>query len=115
MKKFLITLIFIISYNVCLGQNYKDEISIVCFTASFVKDKELKDWKKLSSVNKHIIDIEKNSSIMVEEGIDVVPTIKIYNDGVEVKVWKANILFELEVTIKEIQITIDEVVESKFN
>ena len=45
MKKFLITLLFILSFNMCFGQEYKDELSVVCFTASFVKDKELKDWK----------------------------------------------------------------------
>lgn len=115
MKHILFTLLFFTSYNMCYSQSYKDEISVVCFTASFVKDKELKDWKKLSSVNKHVIDIEKKPNIMADEKIDVVPTIKVFSDGVEVKVWKANILLELEVTIKEIQIAIDEVIESKFN
>ncbi len=114
MKKFLITLLFILSFNMCFGQEYKDELSVVCFTASFVKDKELKDWKKLSSVNKHTVDIEKNSAVMTTENISVVPTIIIYDNGVLVKKWEANILFELDVDIKEIQRIIDKVIESKF-
>lgn len=114
MKKILITILFIFSCNMCFSQEYKDELSVVCFTASFVKDKELKDWKKLSSVNKHTVDIEKNSGVMTTENISVVPTIIIYDNGVLVKKWEANILFELDVTIKDIQKIIDEVIESKF-
>lgn len=114
MKKILITILFIFSCNMCFSQEYKDELSVVCFTASFVKDKELKDWKKLSSVNKHTVDIEKNSGVMTTENISVVPTIIIYDNGVLVKRWEANILFELDVTIKDIQKIIDEVIESKF-
>ena len=82
MKKILITILFIFSCNMCFSQEYKDELSVVCFTASFVKDKELKDWKKLSSVNKHTVDIEKNSGVMTTENISVVPTIIIYDNGV---------------------------------
>lgn len=114
MKKTLITLLFIFSCNMCFGQEYKDELSVVCFTASFVKDKELKDWKKLNSVNKHTVDIEKNSKVMATENISVVPTIIIYDNGILIKKWEANILFELDVDIKEIQRIIDEVIESKF-
>jgi len=115
MKKIGTTiLLFLLCLNV-FSQEYKDEISIVCFTASFVKSSELKDWKKLFDANKHIIDIEKNINIMVEEDIEVVPTIKLFNNGAEVKVWKANIMLELEVTCKEIQEEIDELVASKYN
>ena len=51
---------------------------------------------------------------MTTENISVVPTIIIYDNGVLVKKWEANILFELDVDIKEIQRVIDKVIESKF-
>ena len=41
-------------------------------------------------------------------------SIIIYDNGVLVKKWEANILFELDVDIKEIQRVIDKVIESKF-
>tara|TARA_R100000458_G_C8268123_1_gene242978 strand:- start:139 stop:486 length:348 start_codon:yes stop_codon:yes gene_type:complete len=115
MKKISITILLFLFCLNTFSQEYKDEISIVCFTASFAKSSELQDWKKLVDANKHIIDIEKNIDVMVAENIDVVPTIKLFNNGTEVKVWKANIMLELEVTRKEIQTEIDELVASKYN
>ena len=54
------------------------------------------------------------AKLLATENISVVPTIIIYDNGVLVKKWEANILFELDVDIKEIQRVIDKVIESKF-
>ena len=51
---------------------------------------------------------------MLSENISVVPTIVIYDNGQVVRRWEANILFELDVKITDIQKEIDKVIESKF-
>ena len=51
---------------------------------------------------------------MGDEKISVVPTVIIYDNGELIYRWEANILFELDVTITDIQKVIDEVIESKF-
>ena len=112
-KTFLTLLLLLISTK-AFSQEYKDGVSVVCFTASFVKQNELKDWGDLSSASKHRIDIEKNTDAMLSENISVVPTIVIYDNGQVVRRWEANILFELDVKITDIQKEIDKVIESKF-
>lgn len=115
MNKIIITILFLFLSFDAFSQEYKDEVSVVFFTASFAKTKEIQDWKKLYDCNKHILNIEDLPELMTSEAITVVPTIKIYDNGKEIKVWQANIMFELDVTIKEIQKEVNKIVESKFN
>tara|TARA_R110002050_G_scaffold214559_2_gene350745 strand:- start:5492 stop:5848 length:357 start_codon:yes stop_codon:yes gene_type:complete len=115
LSKRLVVLLFMLSFSInSYSQQYKDGISVVCFTASFVENKELKNWGDLSNASRHRIDIEKNQDAMIDEGISVVPTIVIYDNGQIVRRWEANILFELDVKITDIQKEIDKVIESKF-
>lgn len=114
MKKLYITLALLLSSTFCYSQEYKDGVTVVCFTASFVKEQQPKDWKNLSSADKYIINIEKHPEVMGDEKISVVPTVIIYDNGELIYRWEANILFELDVTITDIQKVIDEVIESKF-
>jgi len=115
MKKLIILIVlFLVAFD-GQSQEYKDEISVVFFTASFAKTKEIENWKKLYDCNKHILNIEDQPDLMSEESISVVPTIKIFNNGKEIKVWQANIMFELDISVKDIQKEINKIVESKFN
>ena len=55
------------------------------------------------------IDIAKDAAAASKYKIVVVPTIVIYNNGEEVKRFQANIMMEMEATIKDVQSAIDEV------
>lgn len=115
LSKTLIVIFFMLLFSIdSYSQEYKDGISVVCFTASFVEKNELKNWGNLSNASRHRIDIEKNTDAMLSENISVVPTIVIYDNGQIVRRWEANILFELDVKITDIQKEIDKVIESKF-
>lgn len=113
-KKILVILFLLFLSMNCYSQEFKDGVSVVCFTASFVEDKELKNWGDLSNASKHKVNIEKDNDAMLSEEITVVPTIIVYDNGEIVRRWEANILFELDVKITDIQKVIDMVVESKF-
>ena len=60
------------------------------------------------------INIDYNAEVTAKEKIIVVPTIVIYDDGIEYKRLQADLTFTLEVTRKDLQIVVDEILMSKF-
>ena len=60
------------------------------------------------------INIDYNAEVTAKEKIIVVPTIVIYDDGIEYKRLQADLTFTLEVTKKDLQIVVDEILMSKF-
>ena len=58
--------------------------------------------------------IDTNMTIAATEKIVVVPTIVIYDDGVEFKRLQADLTFKMKVTKKELQGAVDEILMSKF-
>lgn len=60
------------------------------------------------------INIDYNAEVTAKEKIIVVPTIVIYDDGIEYKRLQADLTFTLEVTRKDLQIVVDEILMGKF-
>ena len=58
--------------------------------------------------------IDTNMTIAATEKIVVVPTIVIYDDGVEFKRLQADLTFKMKVTKKDLQGAVDEILMSKF-
>ena len=58
--------------------------------------------------------IDTNMTIAASEKIVVVPTIVIYDDGVEFKRLQADLTFKMKVTKKDLQGAVDEILMSKF-
>ena len=58
--------------------------------------------------------IDTNMTIATTEKIVVVPTIVIYDDGVEFKRLQADLTFKMKVTKKDLQGAVDEILMSKF-
>ena len=60
------------------------------------------------------VNIDTNPEITAKEKIIVVPTIVIYDDGIEYKRLQADLTFQLKTTKKDLQIIVDEILVSKF-
>ena len=60
------------------------------------------------------VNIDKTPKVTANQKIVVVPTIIIYDDGIEYKRLQADLTFKLIVTEKELQIVVDEILMSKF-
>ena len=60
------------------------------------------------------MNIDVNPEITAKEKIVVVPTIVIYDDGIEYKRLQADLTFKLNITKKDLQIVVDEILMSKF-
>ena len=60
------------------------------------------------------VNIDTNPKVTAKQKIIVVPTIIIYDDGIEYKRLQADLTFKLAVKKKDLQIVVDEILMSKF-
>ena len=60
------------------------------------------------------VNIDKTPKVTAKQKIVVVPTIIIYDDGIEYKRLQADLTFKLIVKKKDLQIVVDEILMSKF-
>ncbi len=60
------------------------------------------------------VNIDTNPEITAKQTIVVVPTIVIYDDGIEFKRKQADLTFKLKIEKKDLQVIVDEILMSKF-
>ena len=113
MKKFLLTLLFIIS-TIGFSQDFPDGMVVVEFNASFNKSNEVAWLSKLSDCETQRVDIAADSRWASEYKIVVVPTLVVFNNNEEAKRFQANIMMTMEATRKEVQDSIDEITMEAF-
>ena len=113
MKKFLLTLLFIIS-TIGFSQDFPDGMVVVEFNASFNKSNEVAWLSKLSDCETQRVDIAADSRWASEYKIVVVPTLVVFNNNEEAKRFQANIMMSMEATKKEVQDVIDEIIMEAF-
>ena len=107
-------LIVILLVFVFANAQVKDDISIVQFSAEFVKTKEI-SLTSFKDYNTQTLYLTKNQEIFKKEKIKSLPTIILYNDGKEVIKIEGGISLSLpEDTMKRIQKHIDSILESRF-
>ena len=111
--KICVLLIVLFAFSV-KSQNYKDNISVVVFTADFVEQVSLKEYKV---DNTYLFDFEnsKHEKYFLKEGIEFLPTLILYNKGNEIARIEANITLKLPDGYKEkIKSEINKLIENKF-
>ncbi len=93
---------------------YKDDISVVQFSAKFLVDKQI-SLKKFKEFNTHTLFISEHSKFFKEEEVEYLPTVIIYNNGDVVFRIDGGMSLELpEDTIKQIQRQLTELQSNKF-
>ena len=99
--------------TVTVSQSYKDDISIVLYTAEFIKDNY--SLKPFREHNINTFYIEKDKKIHSNEKIIYLPTICLYNNGELIEKIEAGISMKLpESTTERIQEHIDKLLQDKF-
>ena len=112
MKHVTIILGFLFT-TLTFGQ-YKDDISVVQFSAKFLIDKQI-SLKKFKEFNIHTLFISEHSEFFKEEKVEYLPTIIIYNNGDVVFRIDGGMSLELpENTIKQLQEELNELQSNKF-
>jgi hypothetical protein len=89
-------------------------VCVVEFNASFNASNSVVWVEELSDCKGSRVDIAANPDMQKKHEIVVVPTIIIFNDGVEVKRFQANIMMQLEASKDDVQEAVDEIIMSAF-
>lgn len=114
MKNMLLTICILIS-NLGMGQSYKQRTTVVQYSASFVKDKEvsLKRFEKDYSV--YIFYMNTDAKKFKNDGIKYVPTLIIYHNEEEYYRIDGGITLKLpDDAQQKIKGKLEEIIESKF-
>ena len=99
--------------TVTVSQSYKDDISVVLYTAEFIKDNY--SLKPFREHNINTFYIEKDKKIHANDKIMYLPTICLYNNGELIEKIEAGISMKLpESTTERIQEHIDKLLQDKF-
>ena len=109
-----VTIILGLLFTTLTFGQYKDDISVVQFSAKFLIDKQI-SLKKFKEFNTHTLFISEHGKFFKEEEVEYLPTIIIYNNGDVVFRIDGGLSLELpEDTAKQLQKHIDELQSNKF-
>ena len=100
--------------NETFDDNIAKDITVVEFWAGWNSANEFKELVKLKDCSVYRVDIMTEADIQAEYNITAIPTIIIFDNGVEKERFGANIMFQLEVDRKVIQNSIDTIILNKF-
>ncbi len=87
-------------------------IVIVEFVASFAEP--FSGWEEVKDGQYYRVDIEKSPNLKKKYKVRTVPTIIVFNNGSKELMYKANIMFELDVTAEELHEDIEDLFSDKF-
>ena len=101
-----------------INGDFKDRVAkdvvTVEFWADWNKANQFVELNKLKECEVYRLDIMTNSDIQAEYNITGIPTVIIFDNGVEKVRFKPNIMFQLEADKKVIQNSVDTIILNKF-
>ena len=100
-------------------ENFEDKIAkdivAVEFWVEWNQANEFSEFVKLNDCEKYRVDIGKYPELQKKYEVTCIPTIIIFESGEEKERFKANIMFELDASKKDVQSSIDKIMLAKFN
>ena len=124
MKNLILILLILcmtgISYSqeVINSNNFKQKIAkdivAVEFWASWNAQNQFEELIKLKQCNVYRVDIVSDMDLQMDYKVEAIPTIIIFDNGVEKERFGANIMFKLDADKKTIQNSIDTLLLNKF-
>ena len=90
------------------------DITVVEFWADWNKQNQFAELNKLKDCNIYRIDIMNCMDIQTEYNVSAIPTIIIFDNGIEKCRFNPNIMFQLDADKKIVQNSIDNLVLNKF-
>ena len=98
--------------------NFKDkiakDITVIEFWADWNKTNQFNELNELKDCNTYRIDIMTHMDIQNEYNVTAIPTIIIFDNGIEKTRFKPNIMFQLEANKKIMQHSVDTITLNKF-
>ena len=100
--------------NETFEDNIAKDISVVEFWAGWNSANEFKELIKLKDCNVYRVDIMNCMDIQAKYNVSAIPTIIIFDNGIEKTRFLPNIMFQLETDKKNIQHSVDTITLNKF-
>ena len=101
-----------------INGDFKDRVAKDVVTVEFWADwnsaNQFADLSKLKEREKYRLDIMSNSDIQTEYNIIGIPTVIIFDNGVEKERFNPNIMFKLDACRKTVQNSVDTIKLNKF-
>ena len=120
----ILIIIYFLGTSSCLSQefitsnNFNDkiakDITVVEFWAGWNESNQFNELNKLNDCNTYRIDIMSYMDIQNEYNVSAIPTVIIFDNGIEKARFKPNIMFQLEANKKTVQHSIDTLTLNKF-
>ena len=120
----LLVIIYFLGTSSCFSQefitsnNFNDKISkditVVEFWAGWNESNQFNELNKLKDCNTYRIDIMSYMDVQTDYNVTAIPTVIIFDNGIEKTRFKPNIMFQLEADKKTVQHSVDTITLNKF-
>ena len=120
----ILVIIYFLGTSSCLSQefitsnNFNDkiakDITVVEFWAGWNESNQFNELNKLNDCNTYRIDIMSYMDVQTDYNVTAIPTIIIFDNGIEKIRFKPNIMFQLEADKKMVQHSVDTITLNKF-
>ena len=121
---YIATMFIVFALSTCSAQSFIDggnfddkiakDVVAVEFWAGWNSANEFAELNKLKECEKYRVDINSNADLQSKFKVMSIPTVIIFDNGVEKERFKANIMFKLEADKKTIQNSVDTIILNKF-
>jgi len=98
--------------------NFKNKIAkdvvAIEFWADWNKTNQFNELNKLKGCNVYRVDIMSSMDIQTDYNVTAIPTVIIFDNGIEKARFNPNVMFQLEASRKEVQHSVDTITLNKF-
>ena len=100
--------------NETFKEDIAKDITVIEFWAGWNSANEFKELNELKDCNTYRVDIMNYMDIQTKYSVTAIPTVIIFDNGIEKERFNPNIMFQLEANRKTIQNSIDTITLNKF-
>jgi len=107
-----------LSQDYITADNFKNKIAkdvvVVEFWAEWNQMNQFNELNKLKGCNVYRIDIMSYMDVQMNYNVTAIPTVIIFDNGIEKERFNANVMFKLEADKKTVQHSVDTITLNKF-
>ena len=107
-----------LSQDYITADNFKNKIAkdvvVVEFWAEWNQMNQFNELNKLKGCNVYRIDIMSFMDVQMNYNVTAIPTVIIFDNGIEKERFNANVMFKLEADKKTVQHAVDTITLNKF-
>ena len=107
-----------LSQDFVTADNFKNKIAkdvvVIEFWAEWNQMNQFNELNKLKGCNVYRIDIMSYMDVQMNYNVTAIPTVIIFDNGIEKERFNANVMFKLEADKKTVQHSVDTITLNKF-